>query len=550
MSRARLCAFALALTFVMSVSSPSRSWSTTDGTWNAPDPPSAPGARREYAAVYDRVNRRYVLFAGADDRAPSLSSLHSEIYTLSLDGSPVWALEDAGPGPGARHSPQIGYDPARNRLLMFGGYGFHYPGGPAEYLNDIWELELDGTPTWHELFPLGAAPSGRLAGAAVYDPRRQRFVGFGGTIGVPVDTWELDLSVVPLWQTVPTDSTGPAGGYGMAAVYDNRRDRMITFGGSTSDAYFGTHNDTWALDLTDDVPTWHKLSPEGNPPIARRTMAAVFDPVRDRMVIYGGWDGTPSLNAFLHDTWALSLDETPQWNELLPDGTMPTQRDAVTAAYDPGNDRMVFFGGWSGDYMLGDTQFLEWGDQGTAASMTATGGANPGSVNLQWSLQNVTGPHSAVYRRQANTSWTSIATVESNAGQVSFQDATVVAGQRYGYMIAVSSQQGEDFGGEAWVDVPTTNSVGSGAAFALNRVSPNPVVDRFSVSFSLPSAAPARLELIDLAGRRVFSKDVGSLGAGSHHLEIDGAHSFAPGMYFLRLAQSGQMLSSRVVIAQ
>jgi hypothetical protein len=81
-------------------------------------------------------------------------------------------------------------------------------------------------------------------------------------------------------------------------------------------------------------------------------------------------------------------------------------------------------------------------------------------------------------------------------------------------------------------------------------VIPNPVVDRFSVSFSLPSAAPARLELIDLSGRRVFSRDVGALGAGSHHLEIDAARSFAPGMYFLRLAQSGRMLSSRVVIAQ
>ena len=89
-------------------------------------------------------------------------------------------------------------------MLIFGGYGRHYPNSSFyEYLNDVWELSLNGTPHWTELFPSGQTPSGRLAGAAVYDPMRQRFVGFGGTINAPVDTWVLNLRGQANWQPLP-----------------------------------------------------------------------------------------------------------------------------------------------------------------------------------------------------------------------------------------------------------------------------------------------------------------------------------------------------------
>jgi hypothetical protein len=186
------------------------------------------------------------------------------VWALSLGPTPAWTLiTPAGAPPGERHSPQFGYDAARNRLLVFGGYGRHHPGDPYAYLNDVWQLSLDGTPTWTELFPTGTPPTGRLAGAAVYDDFRQRFVGFGGTVGLPVDTWELDLSGEPAWNAVTPGGPAPPGMYGMASIFDARRDRMIIFGGSTSDSYFGVHNDTWALNLRAAQPSWHKLSPLG-----------------------------------------------------------------------------------------------------------------------------------------------------------------------------------------------------------------------------------------------------------------------------------------------
>lgn len=521
-----------------------------DGMWSALDAGApAPSARREYAAILDLVNQRYLIFAGFTNQPDNGYHLFNEVWSLSLGLAPSWTrIEIPGPTPGERHSPQWGYDFARNRLLLFGGYGRHYPGGPYEYLNDIWQLSLNGTPAWTELTPSGTAPSGRLAGSAVYDVLRQRFVGFGGTVGLPVDTWQLDLSDDPAWSTVQTDSVSPNGSYGMTSILDLRRYRMLIFGGSTSDAYHGVHNDVWELVLGPATPTWKKLDPLGTAPSARRTGTSIYDPIRDRMIVFGGWDSGDSIGSFLNDTWTLWLTGIPTWTEMDPSGEIPAGRDAMAAAYDPLGDRMVVFGGWSGASMLGDTQFLTWGAPGEAASMNAVTEADPEVVNVTWNVQNATGAQAGVYRRETGTPWSSIAVAQSSAGQVTFEDHDVTPGSSYGYMIVVPSEQGETFGGDVWVNVPSVRVVPTTFAFALDRVHPNPVVGRFTVSFTLPTAEPARLELLDLAGRRVLSRDVGWFGVGRHHVDLGNARGFRSGIYFLRLTQAGRSATARVVL--
>ena len=562
MNRTRsILVLALALTVLLEIG-PTPAWSASqlnDGTWSALAGGAQPTLRREYAAVHDVLNHRYVVFAGRGVDNPGYTLLN-EVWALSLSGTPTWTqLDVAGAPPGDRHSPQVGYDPARNRMLIFGGYGRHYPGQEYEYLNDVWELSLSGTPTWTELMPKGTPPSGRLAGVSAYDLLRQRFVGFGGVVGQPVDTWVLDLSGEPEWVPVETDGDSmpgpdsPPGGYGMTSIYDPVRDRMVVFGGSTSEAYYGTHNDTWELSLRPTRPRWRKLDPKGPLPLARRSLTSIFDPLRNRMIAFGGWDGNPDSDAFLNDTWALSLSpRNLQWTELTPQGDLPTVRDAMTAIYDPLGDRLVVFGGWSGLDYLGDTQFLSWGLLGRPAAVTASSDADPGVARLHWKVQDATGPLGAVYRRDATSPWTSIATIECDpSGAVLFEDHSITPGGRYGYMITVPSEQGQAFTGEAWVDVPTVTAVTPGAPldFALNRVRPNPVVDRLVASFTLPDARPARLEILDLGGRRILSREVGGLGAGSHQLEIAEARDLSPGMYFLRLTQAGQSHATRVVVS-
>ena len=69
------------------------------------------------------------------------------------------------------------------------------------------------------------------------------------------------------------------------------------------------------------------------------------------------------------------------------------------------------------------------------------------------------------------------------------------------------------------------------------------------VSFALLSAAPARLELIDIAGRRVTSQEVGSLGAGAHVLRLDEGTPVPAGLYWLRLTQGSLTLTAKGVLA-
>lgn len=521
-----------------------------DGTWTTLGPDGTPGLLRGHANVFDRDQQRYVIFAGGSGTEPKPWDLMNDVWILDVSGTPTWSLMPPGSiVPGGRLDAQYGYDAARNRLLIFGGYGRHYPTTPFEYLNDVWELSLEGTPHWTELFPAGTPPAGRLAGAAVYDPMRQRFIGFGGTQGLPVDTWSLNLQGNANWQNVPTTGARPNGGYGMTSVYDASRDRMLIFGGSTSDDYYGATNDVWELRLRGN-PTWTLIHTTGVRPAARRHGAAIFDPLRNRMVIYGGAIAVPGSEQFFGDTWALDFDsDPPAWTELHPGGTMPSVRDNLPAAYDPLNDRMIIYGGWSGSSFLSDTQFLSWGGTSSEALLTGSGSATPTSAHVEWDVNAATGTYAAVYRKQSGGVWTALAQVEVNgAGNLVFDDATVTEGQDYDYMMVVGSQRGETFGGTTSIQVPgTTDAETFASDFALHRVVPNPVAHHMAVSLSLPNSDPATLELLDAAGRRWLGHEVGGLGAGMHRVELAPGRVPA-GLYFLRLQQRGRVAMTRVVM--
>ena len=88
-------------------------------------------------------------------------------------------------------------------------------------------------------------------------------------------------------------------------------------------------------------------------------------------------------------------------------------------------------------------------------------------------------------------------------------------------------------------------------AFALDAVSPNPCAGPgLVVHFALPSSAPARLELLDIGGRRVASLDAGAMGAGRHAADLLAGASPRAGLYFVRLAQGGERRTARVVLVR
>jgi hypothetical protein len=108
--------------------------------------------------------------------------------------------------------------------------------------------------------------------------------------------------------------------------------------------------------------------------------------------------------------------------------------------------------------------------------------------------------------------------------------------------------------GAAWVFVnssPTSVNDQASLDFALERVRPNPArASDLNVQFALPTAAAARLELLDISGRLVASREVGSLGAGRHSVNLTEGRKIAPGLYWVRLAQGANWRGTRVAVIE
>jgi hypothetical protein len=83
---------------------------------------------------------------------------------------------------------------------------------------------------------------------------------------------------------------------------------------------------------------------------------------------------------------------------------------------------------------------------------------------------------------------------------------------------------------------------------ALMPQHPNPSTNGIVVRFALPSAEAATLELFDLLGRRLRSREVGSLGSGEHTLDFGPGVALHPGVYFVTLRSGSQKLSTRAVV--
>ena len=87
--------------------------------------------------------------------------------------------------------------------------------------------------------------------------------------------------------------------------------------------------------------------------------------------------------------------------------------------------------------------------------------------------------------------------------------------------------------------------------FALEGVRPNPARGRhLRVAFALPSNAPARLELLDVRGRRLHAREVGSLGAGRHAVNLAEGRSVPAGIYWVRLTQGPNRRAARTAVIE
>ena len=84
---------------------------------------------------------------------------------------------------------------------------------------------------------------------------------------------------------------------------------------------------------------------------------------------------------------------------------------------------------------------------------------------------------------------------------------------------------------------------------AIERVAPNPsrsLPDQ--VSFTLAGEEEARFELVDIAGRVLWERDLGHLGPGRHDVAIGPGNGLPAGVYWLRLIEGAGRATAPVVV--
>jgi len=334
--------------------------------WTQLSPAGAPPAGRDHsAAVYDPVADRMVICGGHSWSTLEVRDRYlSDAWTLPLAGTPAWSQVPA-PELAGRAQHSMVFDTARRRAVVFGGESHNCSictNTSNRYFQDVQALSLTGTPAWSDLSP-AVPPWSRLQDhQAVYDGPRKRMLLLGGYAeygdlpiapGVNSDVWALSLTGSGGWSHLSPLGPGPSGRIMGTAVYDALRDRVLLFGG---DDGVGPRNDVWQLTLS-GAPAWRLLSPSGTPPAPREAHVAILDTAGDRMIVFGG----ANASSLLSDVWALSLGASPRWTRLSPGGTAPGVRYLSSAVHDAVNPRMIVYGGANNSGGLTDIWALSLG---------------------------------------------------------------------------------------------------------------------------------------------------------------------------------------------
>jgi PKD repeat protein len=98
--------------------------------------------------------------------------------------------------------------------------------------------------------------------------------------------------------------------------------------------------------------------------------------------------------------------------------------------------------------------------------------------------------------------------------------------------------------------VPTPGGSAGGVPGRLELLGVRPDAASLAVRLSLPQGESARLEVLDIAGRVLSRRDLGSLSPGVHEERVTLDHRPSPGIYFVRLIQGANFASRKVAILQ
>ena len=203
---------------------------------------------------------------------------------------------------------------------------------------------------WQQLSPSGPLPPPRRDHSLVLGempaPRLVLFAGRSGS-GDLADLWTFDLASGG-WTEVQA-SPGPAPRHGHNAIWDVATERLVIFGGQQGSTFL---NDIWEFDPRSNE--WGQLPNSGSGPTPRYGAAAAltFGPAdrAGRLLVTHGFTNAGRFD----DTWAYGLS-MESWTDASPSGQRPVERCLMRGVWDSRSNRLLMFGGQTtGTPFLGD----------------------------------------------------------------------------------------------------------------------------------------------------------------------------------------------------
>lgn len=406
---------------------------------------------------------------------------------------------------------------------------------------DLWALH-DGAATWTHLVPPSFPPDRTDGALMLCDPTRRRLLVHGGwytpfgKIRTRDDTW-LYAVIGDAWSALNAGSYG--GRWAETGIYDPVRDRFVAFGGVDTLAGF---SDVHTLSFTAGGG-WKALATTGTPPPATLTQSyhAAYDAAGDRMLVLGQGDTGLAL-------YALTLDSNPTWSVVPVNGVLPPSRPNFASAFSSSHRQWLISGGGTTNNERVDSWVLFLDGESSMNALPITEAMLPDHVSVGWQEIGLPVGSFTLYRRVSNGPWQPVTTLSPNADRrLLYDDFEAQFGNSYDYRLGAIVDGSEQFFGSVTVS-PVTSA--PPPAMRIQGVWPNPTRAAVDLVFSLPKTASVRVELIDLAGRRVADRALGLLGPGGHACRLAERGTLAPGLYFARVTTAGHSEATKVVVAR
>lgn len=255
----------------------------SSNTWEELTPAAgdAPAPRFTANGIYDAANHRMLIWSGQG------ASFFNDVWTFDLTSNAWSQFTPPDPKPNIRYGTAAIFDPHARDLVTFAGFT------DQGRFDDTWRFDIDAA-IWAKL-QLDTYPEKRCLHTSSYDALNHRMIVYGGqTNGPRGDIWAFDLHQNH-WTDLTPDNR-PAGRWFAASIYEGREHRFIIFGGNLGGSQT---NEVRAFRLNEG--NWEQLSPTGEGPAAREGAAAIYVEKENRMVVFGG-RGASDFN----DVWSLN----------------------------------------------------------------------------------------------------------------------------------------------------------------------------------------------------------------------------------------------------